>query len=231
MSTDQLTLDKEVTFFSADHPLVGCDSLIDGLRECGRLFHGRGWSVGTSSNYSVVLSQDPVELIITASGFDKGRLGRGDFVRVGSNGKPTISGQPKSSAETMLHVVLAQRPETVGGILHTHSVWATLLSNHFFDQGGFEIVGYEMLKGLEGITTHEHRLWVPIFENTQDIQVLASQVDRLQETSPEKITHGFLIRRHGLYTWGRDVFAARRHVEIFEFLFEIIARTTNLIKK
>ena len=80
MSTDQLTLDKEVTFFSADHPLVGCDSLIDGLRECGRLFHGRGWSVGTSSNYSVVLSQDPVELIVTASGFDKGRLGRGDFV-------------------------------------------------------------------------------------------------------------------------------------------------------
>ena len=215
----------------ATEPIAGEDELIDGLRECGRLFHGRGWSVGTSSNYSVVLSQDPVELIITASGFDKGRLGRGDFVRVGSNGKPTISGQPKSSAETMLHVVLAQRPETVGGILHTHSVWATLLSNHFFDQGGFEIVGYEMLKGLEGITTHEHRLWVPIFENTQDIPMLASQVDRLQETSPEKITHGFLIRRHGLYTWGRDVFAARRHVEIFEFLFEIIARTTNLIKK
>jgi ribulose-5-phosphate 4-epimerase/fuculose-1-phosphate aldolase len=36
--------------------------------------------------------------------------------------------------------------------------------------------------------------------------------------------HGFLLSRHGLYTWGRDLAEARRHVEIFEFLFEAVAR-------
>jgi hypothetical protein len=88
----------------------------------------------------------------------------------------------------------------------------------------------EMLKGLEGITTHDTHFWVPIFENTQDIPALARQVEQMQRQSPERITHGFLIRRHGLYTWGRDIAAARRHVEIFEFLFECVARTTNLIR-
>jgi methylthioribulose-1-phosphate dehydratase len=33
-----------------------------------------------------------------------------------------------------------------------------------------------------------------------------------------------LLSRHGLYTWGRDLAEARRHIEIFEFLFECVAR-------
>jgi len=197
--------------------------LIDQLRECGRLFHQRGWSVGTSSNYSAVLSNDPVELIVTASGKDKGRLEQSDFVRIGSSGQPTSPDQPKSSAETMLHVVLAEL-ESVGAILHTHSVWGTLLSDHFFNDGVIEITGYEMLKGLEGITSHETSHWIPIFENTQDIPALAAEVKSRLADPMDSMTHGFLIRNHGLYTWGKDVFSARRHIEIYEFLFEVIAR-------
>jgi methylthioribulose-1-phosphate dehydratase len=170
-----------------------------------------------------VLSREPLELLITASGKDKGRLSRGDFVRVGANGKPTAEGQPKSSAETLLHVVAAQQPE-VGAVLHTHSVWSTLLSDFFFPQGGFEVTGYEMLKGLEGITTHETTAWVEIFENTQNIPALAEQVRERMLDAASPLAYGYLIRRHGLYTWGRDLAEARRHVEIFEFLFECVAR-------
>ncbi len=218
------------------HPLAGHQSQIDQLRACGRLFHQRGWSVGTSSNYSVVVGNDPVELIVTASGRDKGRLSRLDFVHLGADGKPIEPNQPKSSAETMLHVVLAdhqcwtdpENPEgpklASGSILHTHSIWGTLLSDHFYSEGGIEFSGYEMLKGLEGITTHEGTHWLPIFDNTQDIPVLADQVAEVLKNSPEKMTHGFLIRNHGLYTWGRDVFATRRHIEIYEFLFELTWR-------
>ena len=204
-------------------PLAGHEVLLDQLIECGQLFHSRGWSVGTSSNYSAVLNNDPVELIVTASGKDKGRLGRHDFVHIGADGNPIESDQPKSSAETMLHVVLAEQND-IGCILHTHSVWGTLLSDHFFEDGGFEIEGFEMLKGLEGITTHEHNHWLPIFENTQDIPALAELVRERLSDPMEPMTHGFLIRKHGLYTWGKDVFAARRHIEIYEFLFECIAR-------
>ena len=223
----ELTADSALP---AGHPLAEQEHHVDALRECGRLFHSRGWSVGTSSNYSVVLNNEPVELIVTASGMDKGRLRRNDFVHVGADGRPTSENQPRSSAETMLHVVLAEIPGT-GCILHTHSIWGTLLSDYFYGDRGFEIQGYEMLKGLEGVSTHQHRQWVPVFDNTQDIPKLAGQVREALQEDTNPLRHGFLIRNHGLYTWGHDVFSARRHVEIFEFLFECVARKMSLPKK
>ena len=200
---------------------------IDSLREVGAMLWQRGWSVGTSSNYSLVINREPLELLLTASGKDKGRLTRGDFVRVGANGKPTVEGQPKSSAETLLHVVAAQQPG-VGAVLHTHSVWSTVLSDYFFSEGRIELSGYEMLKGLEGIATHETTVWVEIFDNTQNIPALAAQVRERMNDAADPLQYGYLIRRHGLYTWGRDLNEARRHVEVFEFLFECLGRRNRV---
>lgn len=204
-------------------PLEGFETEIDALREVGNQFHARGWSLGTSSNYSVLIRREPLELLITASGKDKGNLSRGDFVRVDGNGLPIVADQPKASAETLLHIAIAEQPD-VGAVMHTHSIWGTLLSDVYFENNGFGIESYEMLKGLAGVTTHEHSEWVQVFDNTQDIPALAEQVHQRLKDSESSIQHGFLIRRHGLYTWGRDLDEAKRHIEIFEFLFECVAR-------
>ena len=66
--------------------------------------------------------------------------------------------------------------------------------------------------------------WVEIFDNTQNIPALAEQVSSRMNDAADPLQYGYLIRRHGLYTWGRDLDEARRHVEIFEFLFECVAR-------
>jgi methylthioribulose-1-phosphate dehydratase len=208
--------------------LDSCGSEVDQLCQIGRLFYRRNWSVGTSSNYSVVLSRQPLDLLITASGKDKGQLGPADFVRVDGQARPVVSGQARSSAETWLHVVVADELPEVRAILHTHSVWGTLLSDLYGDAGGFWIEGFEMLKGLEGVRTHEHRQWVPIYPNTQDIEALAERVRPCLQTPDHPPLHGFLIRKHGLYTWGKDLSAARRHIEIFEFLFECVGRRLQL---
>jgi methylthioribulose-1-phosphate dehydratase len=210
-------------------PLAGLEPQIDALRETGNWLWQRGFSLGTSSNYSIVVNRDPLQLLITASGKDKGHLGRGDFVVVDSAGKPTVPGQPKSSAETLLHTVVAELPD-VGAILHTHSVYSTILSDLFFEQGYVEISGYEMLKGLAGVTTHEHTWRMEIFENTQDIPSLAEQVRQRLNDSQRPLTHGYLIRKHGLYTWGKDLDEARRHIEIIEFLLECTYRRLMLPK-
>lgn len=204
-------------------PLVGLETEIDALRETGAWLWQRGFSLGTSSNYSLILGRDPLRLLVTASGKDKGHLGRGDFVVVDGAGKPTSAGQPKSSAETLLHTVAAELPD-VGAILHTHSVYSTILSDRFLSQGHVEISGYEMLKGLAGVTTHEHTWRLQIFENTQDIPQLADQVRQRLNDSSQPLTHGYLIRKHGLYTWGKDLDEARRHIEIIEFLLECTYR-------
>ena len=204
-------------------PLKGFEKEIDTLREIGNQFHDRGWSIGTSSNYSVVIRREPLELLITASGKDKSNLLGHDFVRVDSGGLPICAAQPKASAETLLHIAIAEQPD-VGSVMHTHSIWGTLLSDFYVEDNGFGIEGYEMLKGLAGVTTHEHSEWVQVFDNTQDISVLAEQIRQCLNDFQSPIQHGFLIWRHGLYTWGRNLDEAKRHIEIFEFLFECVAR-------
>lgn len=195
---------------------------VEALRRVGRTFWKRGWSLGTSSNYSVIVEREPLMLLVTASGKDKGRLRGDDFVLVGSSGQPTLPDQPKSSAETLLHCIAARELSGVGAVLHTHSVWSTLLSQRFAAQGGILFEGFEMLKGFSGVTTHEHREWLPIFENTQDIPALAERVVTAHASSP--LAHGYLIRGHGIYTWGKDLDEAYRHIEIWEFLLECLGR-------
>ncbi len=205
---------------------------LDQLRACGREFHARGWSLGTSSNYSVVTGRDPLELTITVSGKDKSTLGREDFVRVDAQGRPCDGSGKKSSAETLLHCLVAELVPSVGAILHTHSVWSTILSRADLPRGGLTIEGFEMLKGLDGIGTHDTSETVPIFANAQDMTELSRRIrDRFAAadwSDPARPPfHGFLLSGHGLYTWGRDLAEARRHIEIHEFLFEVVARSRS----
>lgn len=198
----------------------------DGLRNVGNQMWTRGWSLGTSSNYSVVVNDDPKHLLVTASGMDKGHLKNSDFVVVDISGHPISSDQPKSSAETLLHCVAVEMG--AGAVLHTHSPWATILSEHFAAQGGIEIAGFEMLKGLQGITTHESRIWLPIFNNTQNIPELAAEVRDYVADSKNPPLYGYLIRRHGMYTWGKTLADATRHIEVLEFLLECIGRQISI---
>jgi methylthioribulose-1-phosphate dehydratase len=191
------------------------------LAAYGREFHTRGWARGTSGNYSAVLRREPLRMVITSSGLDKTFLTERDFLEIDERGN-VLDGHGKPSAETALHLMLANTRDTLACVLHTHSVWNTLLSEQYVSQGGFAISGYEMLKGLEGVKTHKHREWIPVFDNDQDVPVLAEKVATELERDPA--AHGFLIAGHGLYTWGDNLAQARRHVEIFEFLFEVAGR-------
>jgi methylthioribulose-1-phosphate dehydratase len=191
------------------------------LVDLGRDLHARGWVLGTSGNFSAVLSHVPLRLAITPSGADKGRLDPGQILEVDGGGRP-VAGAGRPSDETRLHLaVIAARG--AGAVLHTHSVWGTLLSEASAAQGGLAIEGYEMLKGLDGVVTHEHREWIPILANAQDWEAAAPAVEAMLRAHPE--SHAFLIRGHGLYTWGRDLVQARRHLEVLEFLLEVVGRT------
>jgi methylthioribulose-1-phosphate dehydratase len=159
-------------------------------------------------------------MAITSSGVDKGELAANHILQVDSSGN-VIAGAGRPSAETLLHIAVVRLREA-GAVLHTHSIWSNLVSDRHAGQAGVEISGYEMLKGLEGITTHEHSEWLPIIENSQDMRMLADTVEETLTRHPA--SHGFLLRRHGLYTWGNDLAEAKRHVEILEFLLEVLGR-------
>jgi methylthioribulose-1-phosphate dehydratase len=190
------------------------------LAETSRAIHSRGWAFGTAGNFSAVVRRDPLVLAISRSGADKGQLTAADFIEVDGNGLP-LEADARPSDETVVHLAVVQERDA-GSVLHTHSVWNTLLSEAAGDAGGLAITGYEMLKGLAGVKTHEHTEWLPIVENTQDYRVMSREVRAALGLHPR--AHGLLLRGHGLYTWGRDLAEARRHVEILEFLFEVEGR-------
>ena len=190
------------------------------LRDAGRLFYERRWVLGTSGNFSAVVSREPLRLVITSSGADKGALTPEQFVEVDEAGR-VVGGHGCPSAETEVHLTVV-RARGAQSVLHTHSVWGTILSDAYAKEGGLWIEGYEMLKGLSGVATHEHREWLPVIENSQRWPEVIPQIE---EVLSRPGVHGFLIRRHGLYTWGESVAEAKRHVEILEFLLEILGRT------
>jgi len=134
------------------------------------------------------------------------------------------SSRANCSAETLLHIVIAQETNA-GVILHTHSIWNTLASLSEKD-GGYAISHFEMLKGLQGIRTHEHTEVIPVLQNSQEMNSLGEELRKIlrDESNP----HGVLLKGHGLYTWGRDIFEARRHLEVLEFLFEVSVRARSL---
>jgi methylthioribulose-1-phosphate dehydratase len=191
------------------------------LAEVGRRCHARGWALGTSGNFSAVISREPFRLAISASGKDKRMLRADDFLTIGPDGEVADASEVRPSAETHLHLTIA-RMRQAGAVFHTHSVWSTILSDLHAAAGGVGICNYEMLKGLQGVTTHEHREWIPILENDQDMPRLARVVEGVLEQHGD--AHAFLLRRHGLYTWGATLSEAERHVEILEFLFETVCR-------
>ena len=193
------------------------------LAAVGRSFYSRGWVLGTSGNFSTVISRDPLRLAITSSGVDKSELAAEHILQVDDAGR-VVAGSGRPSAETLLHITVA-RLRNAGAVLHTHSIWSNLLSDRHGGDSGVTISGYEMLKGLEGITTHEHSEWLPVIENSQDMPALARTVAGVLKQHPA--AHGFLLRRHGLYTWGKDLAEARRHVEILEFLLEVLGRNST----
>ena len=189
------------------------------LRELAQLLIGNirelaqaGWTPATSSNFSHRL--DDHHAAITVSGRDKGRLVEDDIMVVDFDGQAV--GRPlRPSAETLLHTQLYRRYPEIGCVLHTHSPVQTVASRLYAGAGHVRLAGYELLKAFHGNATHETAVDVPVFANTQDMDVLAAQVDALLD---RQSMWGYLIDGHGLYAWGRDMAEARRHLEAFEFL-------------
>lgn len=193
-------------------------ALAESLCDVCRLFGQRQWCLATSGNFSARIDAD--EILITQSGKDKARLSLDDLMICDMQGQARDRALTPS-AESALHLCLYRHDPGIGAIFHTHSATATVLSRRA--GGAIEIGGYEMQKAFAGIRSHETRLSLPVFDNTQDMAALAGSVSEYLcgQQSP---VPGFLIRGHGLYGWGRDIREAQRHLEALEFLLTCIAQ-------
>lgn len=206
---------------SARYPTF--DQAVAELRQLGEDFGRNGWLPATSGNLSIRLSDDPTTFAITRSGADKRNLQPEDVLEVDLTGKLLTDTPYRPSAETTVHTALYGSDLGCGCILHVHTMFNNLASQRHFPQGHVTLVDHELLKAL-GHWNEGARIAVPIVGNFADLHRLGEAV--LEAAKPG--VPGVLVRNHGIYAWGEDVFAARRHLEAFEFLFEYDIRLREL---
>jgi methylthioribulose-1-phosphate dehydratase len=190
----------------------------EALCATARWCYARGWVPATSGNFSV---RHGARMLISPSGLDKGLMTPADLLETDLDGKVADAAR-KPSAETALHAVIYRGRPGTGAILHVHTIWNTILSGTFAAQGHVSLRGYELLKGLSGVTTHACEERVPILENSQDYERLSAALSAALRKF--EAAHGVLLSHHGLYTWGKSVAESRRHLEALEFLFEVEVR-------
>lgn len=193
------------------------------LADVIRAYHQKGWSPATSTNYSFRMAERPDVIVVSRSGIDKSMFSAADFMEVDMEGKalPAYEGI-RPSAETLIHCKLYRLFPEMMCIVHSHSVYSVLQSMK--NSHAVELSGYEVLKGFEGIKTHETRVEVPVFDNTQDMPAFAAVL----EAEKHRLTvPAFIMRQHGTYAWGRNLFEAKRHLETAEYLFEVDWKYSN----
>src|SRR6185437_11799451 len=107
----------------------GFENIASRLAAVAKGFHARGWLLGTSGNLSAVVQREPLRIAMSASGVDKGELRAEQILSIDENARLVGQGG-KPSDESLLHIRIVKE-RGAGAVLHTHSVWNTILSDLF----------------------------------------------------------------------------------------------------
>ena len=135
-------------------------SAITEILAVGRRLDARGLAPATTGNYSIRL--DDGRIAVTVSGRHKGRLGRDDVTQIDLAGHPLDARAP--SAEAVLHAGVYRLYARAEAVLHVHSVASITLTRLLPPGSDVVLEGYETLKILPGVTTHDTRVVIPVFD-------------------------------------------------------------------
>lgn len=190
------------------------------LAKLVRTLNQSGHNPATSGNYSLRSSTSPKYALVSESGIDKSLFTEDNLLLINIENKQQHESfanlGKKSSDETALHLAVYKATQA-NCVLHSHMLDAVLFAEMFPNQNMLSIEGLELLKGLKGIQTHETQVQIPCFDNTQDIDSLADEVVKVLGQGQFYST---ILRGHGIYVWGENVEGAKRHLEVFEYIFK-----------
>ena len=192
------------------------------IAELCRQMYGLGWATGTGGGISI---REAGRVYMAPSGVQKERLQDQDIFVLDEQGDvlraPATPGLKLSECAPLFFN--AFRLRDAGAVLHSHSMYAMLVTLAHRDV--FECTAIEMIKGISGHGYYD-RLVVPIIENTARECELADRMAAAMEQYPQ--SSAVLVRRHGVYVWGRDYKHAKTQAECFHYLFEASVKMAQL---
>jgi len=181
--------------------------------DLARSFYDLGWVTGTGGGICI---RDGDHVVMAPSGVQKERMRPDQMFTIALDGSilsrpadPTL--HPSECSSLFLKAINLRG---AGAVIHSHSIHAVMATMLF--PGEFAISHLEMIKGIEGMS-YGDRLVVPIIENTARECDLADSLEEAILRYPE--THAVLVRRHGVYVWGRDWVNAKTQAECYDYLF------------
>ncbi|HEX9776361.1 MAG TPA: methylthioribulose 1-phosphate dehydratase [Actinomycetota bacterium] len=198
------------------------------LCELLRSFYDKGWVSGTGGGICGPAAAGG--LLLAPTGVHKERVKPQDFFVIDA-----ADGTVRAAAEDP-----ALRPSECAGVFtactrgrgarsvaHSHALGAVLAADAAGGGDHLAIAGFEMLKGIRGLSNRDEHL-VPVIRNTPRESELVDQVE--QALADPRFAGAFciLVADHGAYVWGEDVWEAKRHAEVYHWLFDgVLARATR----
>ena len=164
-------------------------------------------------------------VVIKPSGVSYDEMKATDMVVVDLDGK-VVEGNLRPSSDTPTHVVLYNRFPQIGGVVHTHSSWATSWA-----QAGRDIPCYG--------TTHADYIYgeIPCVRNLtrEEIEeayerntgVLIADEFEVRGKDPAAVP-AVLCKNHGVFTWGKDAHEAVHNAVVAEEVAKMAARCEML---
>ena len=183
-------------------------------------FYTQGWVSGTGGGLSI---REGGRVYMAPSGVQKERLRPEELFVLNDEGvvlEAPARGKLSACAPLFYN---AFRLRDAGAVLHSHSINAMLAT--LIHGTEFRVTHLEMLKGIQGTGYHDE-LVIPIIENTAHECDLADSMAAAIEAYPQ--SHAVLVRRHGVYVWGKDWVEAKTHAECYDYLFEASVRMKQL---
>ncbi|XP_036345419.1 probable methylthioribulose-1-phosphate dehydratase [Rhagoletis pomonella] len=193
------------------------------IPELCRQFYHLGWVTGTGGGMSIKYNN---EIYIAPSGVQKERMQADDLFIQDDDGKdiqlpPDYKKLTKSQCTPLF--MLAYRHRGAQAVIHTHSMQA-VMATLLWPGEVFRCTHLEMIKGiydenLKRYLRYDEELVVPIIENTPFERDLADSMYAAMLKYPG--CSAVLVRRHGVYVWGKSWEKAKTMCECYDYLFSI----------
>lgn len=188
------------------------------LCEMLRLFYDKGWVSGTGGG---ICGTVPAGVLLAPTGVHKERVQPEDFFVIspadGSVLRTPANDQLRPSECSSIFCEII-RARGAGSVVHSHAL-SSVMAADLAAGDAVTIRQLEMLKGIRGANNVDDHT-VPVITNTPREYELTDQVRAALKDERFSGAHAILVRDHGAYIWGSDVWEAKRHTEVYHFLFE-----------
>ena len=162
-------------------------------------------------------------VVIKPSGVSYEDMQVSDMVIVDLDGN-VVEGKLKPSSDTATHLILYKAFEGIGGVVHTHSSWATSWA-----QAGKSIPALG--------TTHADYFYGPIpctrkltekeVKTAYEVETGNVIVETFEKLDPLAIP-GVIVNNHGPFAWGKDAGNAVHNAKVLEEVSKMAFRSLQL---